>query len=353
MKSTTKQSFLFNLGSRLVLPTLADFELDPKSTRSVDEQKQEHFCRLALFSTDLESLDWDWLPLHPTSGQATIEAALLALSCMLSGHRPIQSVALWLQQVAAAPIIQTTAVPIDQLKPNNWSWSRLFLRAYCNVYYGTAFSYREDLRNISHMYASDGMYLDGQIFDYYCGWDMQFWPHFFSNLVPEYSLKFALLAEVFLPRYAALFDQSTGANFRFGRSQHYGYTAACPFVAYYFNPVCRSDAVLSYLPLVEANVAFHQNKVQDPVDSYASNSSWLICGKTHLARFLPDCSPFWSTVNKEWPQQSTLDKFVLAPSSVCPSQFVADGQLTDASNPNQLLDARYLTCNLNSTTRPT
>ena len=332
MSHITRQSFL---DSHLpVLPSLRDFQPDPSSGRSTNEQKQELFCRSALF-LDPQNLDFDWLPVEPVVGQPTIEAALLALSLLLNDYTPPSKILEWLHAVASSPIVQTTKVEADKLQPNNWSWSRLFLRTYLSKKYGAVFpSDASDLNSILAMRRSDGLFLDGKVFDYYCGWDMQFWPHFYSMLVPEDAEYWSEAAKTFLPRYAALFDVDSGKNFAFGRSQHYGLAAASPFVACWFNPAYSGP---SYYNLVAKNIAYHRGVRLPRTDWYASNYSWLICGKTFLARFLPSNSGFWSQPLGSWHQSAKLDKFSLTPKSVSPSQFVVDGQLVE-------VDKRYLTC---------
>ena len=271
--------------------------------------------------------------------QASCEACTVCIMFDLLGYRPPDRFIVWLEKLLRYPLVD-----------NNWQWFGAIIAAYIKKHGGAA-SYTSYLHRIDTFYVDRGWYLDGNKYDMYSGWVMQFLPHFFARLVPEQAEYYLRDHDVFLQDWASLFSE-TGRNVQWGRSQIYKYAASNPFVACWFNPAYESD--VTYSDLVLANVLSYPESLcmgviapgDCEIDSYSCKYSPLWANSTLLAAMLPEDSKFFTgkQATNWWTRTVHIDR------DHAPLLHIIDGQPNDqhiyygkhVASDHTNLDKRYI-----------
>jgi hypothetical protein len=203
------------------------------------------------------------------------------------------------------------ALPVHD---NNWRWFSIILNTFLKQQGrrpGES-AVRGHLAAIDRMYADAGWYRDGQRFDFYAGWAMQFYPLLWAqwdgDSFPADRDQLYERNDLFLESYPHLFSRR-GEMPLWGRSVTYRFAAAAPLAAAFLRPSApaidpgfarrlASGCLKQFLTHPE----FLQHGIpslgfQGPqaavIDPYSGVASPLWCAKLCIALSLPDDSPFW------------------------------------------------------------
>jgi hypothetical protein len=273
--------------------------------------------------------------------QVSCEVCTMCIALDLIDWQPTPEFISWLEYLLTLPLVD-----------NNWQWFGAIMSAYVKKYGGTA-DYTPYLKQLDRFYVTRGWYLDGNKYDMYSGWVMQFMPHFFSRLVPSWAEYFLRDHDLFLRDWACLFDEH-GGNTQWGRSPIYKYAASNPFVACWFNPAY--DSATTYSNLVYLNIqsygkgssmrmgAYEEGDCE--VDSYSCKYSSLWSSSTLLASMLPADSKFFTGEQVEgwWSNVAHVERqgfpSLHIVNGVPSNQYIHFGEPVPTTHPQ--LDKRYI-----------
>lgn len=254
-------------------------------------------------------------PLRPH--QRIVEAAMLAL-CLKTAPEALWSplskterarVAAWLGEVKD--------LHIGTL---NWLWFNVIVNTFlkCEGHSYNAQLVESNLQRIRGMHRDAGWFIDGDKFDYYSAWALQFYPLFWcawdGDAHPALREEFYRRNDQFLQTYPHLFSRR-GHMPLWGRSVCYRFAASAPLAVAFFRPAppaldpgfARRLCSGNMLQFVQ-HPAFLRNGIPSLgfygeegslIDDYSCTASPLWCAKLFLALALPAESPFWTARENE------------------------------------------------------
>jgi hypothetical protein len=245
-----------------------------------------------------------------------VEAAMLA-TCLHLGQRRVwnalsardqRRVVRWLEQVRDVPVVD-----------NNWHWFRIIVHTFLKQH-GGAFSesvVRTHLDRVHEMYVDAGWFRDGDKFDFYSGWAMQFYPAIWMLWAgDEYPKDRELLTERndrFLQSFVHVFARD-GVMPVWGRSVIYRFASISPIAAAHLRATPAIDPGFARrlssgcLAQFVQNPGFLKNGIitlgfqgeqPDLVDSYSGVASPYWCAKAFVSLLLPETHAFWSATENE------------------------------------------------------
>jgi len=197
---------------------------------------------------------------------------------------------------------------------NNWVWFTILINTFLKTE-GHPFNralIEKCKERVKGLYVDSGWYKDGEVFDYYSAWSMQFNPIFWISWDGEsdIGLKDELERhnDLFLNSYAHLFSRQ-GSMPVWGRSVCYRYAATSPFSVAYKRPSLPSFDPGFARYLCSANLrqfmehpeflkggipslGFYGEK-PNLIDAYSCTASTLLSCQSFLALTLPADNAFW------------------------------------------------------------
>lgn len=260
----------------------------------------------------------------PTSleySQITVEAGLLAaclLETKLMDNAPSKDRRLiirWFESLVDVPVYN-----------NNWIWFKVMVLVFLSKYlFDVEDKILDCLSQIREMYVGEGWFKDGNKYDLYCAWSMQFWPPLllkhYPHLSPETIAFFNEANDKFLNSYSYFFSKE-GKSLPWGRSKIYRFAASSPYAVAFnrptlkFNPgfarhlvINNIKSFLNTLGVINSNGLLSLGFTKEDknvVDTYSCVASPMWAAKSFWCLNLPDDNPFWSApLNKGFWGQST------------------------------------------------
>lgn len=312
--------------ARTLLLASAILKCDPEYTyqgRRIAEYYMEYLLRGVSY--------WDSASFgHVSDGgpsQKIVEAAAIVLSLSVSRSElwlPLSineraDVAAWLGQCTNKSVYS-----------NNWLWFRVLINTFLKRE-GYAFDARtveDDLLAINAQYAGSGWYRDGNKFDYYSAWAMQFYPIYWAiwdgDSFPLIRDRFHEQNRLFLESYPHLFSRQ-GEMPLWGRSICYRFAASSPLALAFHNEnpgidpgfarrlcsgnllqfVCHPEFLMNGIP----SLGFYGEN-RKLVDVYSCTASPYWAAKLFLAALsLPDDNVFWTANENEGFWHAPPDRF--------------------------------------------
>jgi hypothetical protein len=202
---------------------------------------------------------------------------------------------------------------------NNWRWFNIVLDAFLSRHGAGS---QPDvvaghLTALRQMYADAGWFRDGDVFDYYSAWAMQFYPQVWMELAseidPAIRTEFEERQDRFLETYPHIFSRR-GTMPQWGRSQFYRFGAGSPLALAFRrkNPaidpgfarrIC-SGLLLQFVRRPDflwhgtPALGFYGEQ-PELIDAYSDRGSVYWCAKLFVALTLKDDNPFWTATENE------------------------------------------------------
>jgi hypothetical protein len=176
----------------------------------------------------------------------------------------------------------------------------------------------KNLTKVRDLHVDSGWFIDGDKFDFYSAWSLQFYPLFWAqwdgNDYPSLRDEFYYRNDLFLQSYPHIFSRQ-GWMPMWGRSLCYRFAASSPLAVAFMRPglpaidpgfarrLCSGnllqflqnpDFLLHGIP----SLGFYG---QNPelVDSYSCVASPFWCAKLFMALLLAEDNPFWTARENE------------------------------------------------------
>ncbi|KAF0221843.1 MAG: hypothetical protein FD174_174 [Geobacteraceae bacterium] len=284
-----------------------------------------------------------WLTV-PNLNQRIVEAAGLTVSLTVARNilwEPLttderDTIARWLHQFAEIEVIK-----------NNWLWFPVLINTFLKR---EGYSYcspiiERSLEAIRGLHVDGGWFRDGDSFDFYCGWALQFYPIFWASWdgdsYPELRDEFYKRNDQFLASYPHLFSRS-GFMPVWGRSICYRFAAAAPLAVAFMRPTAPALDPGFARRLCSGNLlqfADHPNFLchgvpslgfygedRTLIDDYSCSASPYWCAKLFTALLLPAESPFWTATENEGFWSDPSPRFELGTTGMWVEHDASTGQ---------------------------
>jgi len=203
---------------------------------------------------------------------------------------------------------------------NNWRWFSVIVNTFLKTegYRHDAALVQGHLTAIRSLYVDAGWFRDGDRFDYYSAWSLQFYPVFWAlwdgDSDPALRDEFYERNDQFLESFAHIFSRR-GEIPLWGRSPIYRFAAAAPFPVAFLRPSApaidpgfarrlSSGCLLQFtkhpgfLRRGLPSLGF-QGEQASVVDDYSGIAAPYWCAKIFVALTLPTDSPFWTATENE------------------------------------------------------
>src|SRR5690606_28105611 len=203
---------------------------------------------------------------------------------------------------------------------NNWRWFGIIVNTFLKLE-GARYDenvIRANIADIRSMYADAGWFRDGERFDFYSSWSLQYYPMFWlrwdGDSHPDFRDELITRNDQFLESFTHVFSRR-GEIPLWGRSATYRFAAAASLPAAFlrqpppslepgFARRLTSGCILQFTQ----HPAFLSNgvpslgflgDVRAPLDGYSGVASPYWCAKVFCGLYLPASAPFWSAPESE------------------------------------------------------
>lgn len=203
---------------------------------------------------------------------------------------------------------------------NNWLWFNVLINTFLKM---QDFEFndqllRKNLLEIRRLHVDAGWFRDGDKFDFYSAWALQFYPIFWADwdgdTFPELRDEFYDRNDMFLESYVHIFSRR-GEMPLWGRSICYRFAASSPLAIAFMRPsppridagfarrICSGNLMQfinhpEFLKDGIPSLGFYGENAA-LIDDYSCVASPLWCFKLFMALLLPPENPFWSATENE------------------------------------------------------